>query len=544
MKSATLPLPAVPGLLQGLSPHLMEWLEDFRKLRQRSPRILHIGNIANNGYNNAKLLNRAGLDCDTVCYDYYHVMGCPEWEDADYHGDTRSEFSPTWQDVELRGFVRPNWFVQGPLATCLDYLLAKREGRAEEADRIWERLNSEREVACALRRWDASRPSYAARAKRLASKFARKFWKAPYLVAQRYPPAHWAVLNTMVPGSSRFTRAVRRACRDFARLFPDRADQLRPTDLVRQAHPFHRWAKLFRHYDLVVGYSTDGVAPMLTKNVPYVAYEHGTIRKIPFEPTPQGRVCALTYRLADFCFVTNCDNNVAADELGLHNYRWVPHPINEDAHPTTEPDRVRREVREKLRAQFVIFHPARHHWNAKRDTNWDKGNDILIEGFARFVKEACSTAGAVFVEWGQTIADSKALLAKHGIEKNVLWIQPQPTPRMNAYIQAADVLADQFCIGGFGGIMPKGLLFGTPNLIYLKESVLRWCLPELPPFVNARTPDEVFAALKRLYEDPAYARQIADQGRAWYARYHSSRVVADAFAEAVRTAVSDKRKES
>src|SRR6476646_2646104 len=98
MKSATLPLPAVPGLLQGLSPHLAEWLEDFRKLHQRSPRILHIGNIANNGYNNAKLLNRAGFDCDTVCYDYYHIMGCPEWEDADYYGDVRDDFSPTWQE--------------------------------------------------------------------------------------------------------------------------------------------------------------------------------------------------------------------------------------------------------------------------------------------------------------------------------------------------------------------------------------------------------------------------------------------------------------
>ena len=66
----------------------------------------------------------------------------------------------------------------------------------------------------------------------------------------------------------------------------------------------------------------------------------------------------------------------------------------------------------------------------------------------------------------------------------------------------------------------------------------------MPPVLNTRTADEVFHALKRLYEDREYARRIADDGRAWYAKYHSSRVVAYAFTEAVRSAVARPRKES
>ena len=46
------------------------------------------------------------------------------------------------------------------------------------------------------------------------------------------------------------------------------------------AATFPRWAKLFGHYDLVCGYATDGMYPMLVGNVPYVAFEHGTIRQI------------------------------------------------------------------------------------------------------------------------------------------------------------------------------------------------------------------------------------------------------------------------
>lgn len=71
---------------------VFQWLDAFRKSHGRPPRILHIGNIANNAYNNVKLLNKAGLDCDVICYDYYHIMGCPEWEDADFDGDVKNQF--------------------------------------------------------------------------------------------------------------------------------------------------------------------------------------------------------------------------------------------------------------------------------------------------------------------------------------------------------------------------------------------------------------------------------------------------------------------
>ena len=57
-------------LLVSLSRENRHWFDDFCKRQGRAPRVLHIGNIANNAYNNAKLLNDAGLDCDVICYDY------------------------------------------------------------------------------------------------------------------------------------------------------------------------------------------------------------------------------------------------------------------------------------------------------------------------------------------------------------------------------------------------------------------------------------------------------------------------------------------
>lgn len=91
----------------------------------RPLRVLHIGNIANNAYNNARIQRQFGVDADVLCYDYYHVMGTPEWEDGGL--TTRPDPDmPNWWTTNLRGFARPDWYAQGPLDLCLAYLDARR----------------------------------------------------------------------------------------------------------------------------------------------------------------------------------------------------------------------------------------------------------------------------------------------------------------------------------------------------------------------------------------------------------------------------------
>lgn len=103
-------------------------------------RVLHIGNVANNAYNNAKMLRSAGVECDVLCHDYYHIMGCPEWEDGDFEGSFGNQNFPDWHGVRLKGFRRPKWFAQGPMKWSIDYLLARRRGQRFRAFLYWWRL--------------------------------------------------------------------------------------------------------------------------------------------------------------------------------------------------------------------------------------------------------------------------------------------------------------------------------------------------------------------------------------------------------------------
>lgn len=289
-------------------------------------------------------------------------------------------------------------------------------------------------------------------------------------------------------------------------------------------------------YDLVVGYSTDGIYPLIVDR-PYFAFEHGTIRSIPFEITGQGRLCSLTYRLARHAFITNADNNIAAKKLGMTKYGFLPHPLNDQEVDEVAASTLRTELREKLKTDFVILHPARQHWTSERHPSWEKGNDYFIEGFAKFVHEQCPTAAAVFVNWGQTLEASRSLLAKLGVADRVLWIEPQSNRRLLTYIKATDALADQFFLGSFGGIMPKALRLGRPCLIALDEERHRWCFPEMPPIINARTPAEIYAGLSRLVHDRAFAHSFKTEGPRWYGTYHSLNLVASRFLDEMRKVV-------
>ena len=119
----------------------LAFLKEFEGAHGRPLRVLHIGNIANNAYNNALIQRQFGIEADVICYNYYHVMGCPEWEAASFDGRVDSTF-PDWWATELGGWQRPDWFVQGPVCECLSYLRAKNAGDSGAAAYFWALLQA------------------------------------------------------------------------------------------------------------------------------------------------------------------------------------------------------------------------------------------------------------------------------------------------------------------------------------------------------------------------------------------------------------------
>ena len=461
------------------------------RVPERPLRVLHVGNVANNAYLNARLLNAAGLDCDVLAYAHYHIMGCPEWEESDFSG-TIEESHPDWRAVDLKGFERPRWFAHGPLGDAVSYLEARRR-QSPAVEQRWKRLEFRRELITAGR-WQWLR-----RLRKLLTK-----------------PAAAAPLASAAPGSAEAELRAYGAHRGWS------------IDAV---------ARLFGHYDVIHGYGAEPVLALASGVRPYVAFEHGTLRSLPFEPSIEGRLTALAYQRADAVIITNADNRAAAGRLGIQNFRFVPHPINETPPDAQAVARLRADLTTHLKADFLVFHPSRHHWGPERNPHLEKGNDRLIEGLARLFHERPGAA-AVFVKWGATLDSTQSLLRDRGIAGRVHWIDPVPGPALARYMAAADVVADQFYLGAFGAITPRALGLGTPALLHLDVDVHQWAFAEAPPVINASAPEEIAGSLRRGYDDRSWLTDLGRRGREWYDRFHSNEVVRRALMETYRAVVS------
>ena len=389
------------------------WLDRFAREHGRPLRVLHVGNIANNAYLNAKFLRRAGVDCHVMSYDYYDVMATPEWE-----GDA----------------PRPLWFAQGPARMCAEYLEALVEGDVVRAQL--------RKRQLALARWllapVALRPSQSGfrrfvlggyfEARRTASRLRiRSLWLISWLwnwwqrnaglrirsvVRRAGGVGSASAIDSNAGGPQPVDGAEARLGRsaelvsEFDRLFPDREDRLTTAEALDWFWRVGDWERLFARYDIVQCYATDPIRALVTAKHPYVAFEHGTLRDFTMGDDPLHRLNALAYRSADHVLITNGDCLAYAERLGIDRYTPMVHPVDVEQHATARVGRA-AEIRRRLGADTLLLCPLRHDWAIK-------GTDVHLRALPELVKQHGPGTVLALCEWGAEIDRSVELIESSG----------------------------------------------------------------------------------------------------------------------------------
>ena len=435
-------------------------------------RVVHIGNIANNGYINTKLLRRAGIEADVI-FDERHILSRPEWEDAPLPG-AYAYYQPLDDEARRAGWAPPEW----------------------------------------------ARP---ARDLRTAGRFKGDLPLRALRRAVRHVAPTYRRLAPLYAPLERELGALTRL--DVAKaLFVSAYFDLSVGPL----------AQLAGRYDAMQAYATHPVFPLLsTPRWPYVAFEHGTMREIPFEGTWRGRLLSLAYRQARKVIITNPDVIASARRLGLENYVFIPHPLDEEKY-RPGPSTLRAQL-EAEGVDFVLLCPSRHDWQIK-------GTDRMLRAFAELVRTDRPNALLLLNEWGAEVERSRALIDELGIGRNVRWLQPLPKLRLIDAYRAADVVLDQFLIGTFGAVAPEAMACGTPVVMAFDSELHRWCFSELPPVVDGRTPEQIYAALRRLAEDEDERERLGRRGRAWIERHHGWRLVVGRHVEIYEDVLDGKRR--
>ena len=529
------------------------WIADFVQAYGRAPRILHVGNINNNAYQVAKLLNAAGADCDVLCADYYYSMANPEWDDADFVGDVGSRDFPAWHKVNLGGFARPAWFAQGPRRLAIAYLLARRRGNAKKAGQLWKKMGRARQYLVfrensgakkLLLRLEGFRNSMALGLGYVGSTLRELFTsnrifrlrlKSRFGHLRNEERQALATLDTVAT-----TRA--RLQRDAARFFPNRkfAFGTQCDDHIRAAALY---APLFEQYDLVQAYATDPVWPYLAGYPSYVAWEHGTLRDTPYEDSDLSRLTLLAYARAKAVYVTNVDcydsavyitkNSHAPIVCGLHGFDTERMLQKQRRAGVTGFDRARYAAPNER----LFFCPARIDIDPHYGT-YLKKNDLLYRALGRLWRETGGGFRVLQLESGNDVAALQALIHREcpEMEASVTWHAPFQKAEYDQILQNAELVFDNLLLPLMGGNGIETLMSGHAALVNrrIPEALLLRFFPEMWPVLEIEDEGDIYLAAQKALTDPAACTALAQKGQQWILKYHGHAAIVQRHLQAYR----------
>lgn len=461
---------------------------------------LHICNLANTAYGYCKILDEAGCSVDLRCHDIKHLMSQPEWDDLELDpADFPDENNFYDNTADFGSYQRPAWYQNADLLR-LDTTLIK---------------------------------------------FLRKI--IPARTRQRLMPLYCTLLgyksSILETGNNTKTRDSSHAslrtdllenCASLARESGQYGPEWTLSQrCLRAFRPHAYWLDShIQNHDVVFAYVLSPIYAMVHGQIPYVSVEIGTMRDIPFDGTDVGKMLALAYRKSNAVIITNPDNRQQAERLGISNYLFCPHPLDEDVYvPAEHVTPLRKEIQNTYGAEIVIFAPARQNWEIK-------GNDKFIKAFAQILKHNIN-AVLLIPGWGQEVNRTKKLCADLQIDNRVSWLRPLSERTLVKYYQAADFVLDQFQLGVFGQTTPKAMSCGKAVLTSYVKDLHDWCFSEHPPLVACSSEKEIFDAMHNMCVSSSARAQTGEAGRAWVIQHHSKSVVRNILTGAMKQAMAD-----
>lgn len=506
---------------------------------------------------------------DLICYDMYHIMACPEWEECDIDISNIDQHEPKWFQQNLQGYVRPTWFAQGPQQIALQYLIAKNSPGIVNfvmSKILWNELCIYSNLI--PKRWYVKLSIF------IYTKFARvriatlsperlydALHKVIYKILKYYRPSIYCarllsglILFPYITWKSIIRKlspaAVNRNSIDmeidlridwllnqFKLSFPDRIDQLKREDVSQYFLHYSLWKKLFSFYDVVIGYSTDGIYPLIASKDSFVAFEHGTIRDIPFEDSAIGRIAALVYSEAKVTYMTNADSIEQAKLLKAKNIIYGLHGFNDKvivSRQSKNDSAFDRRIK-SLQGKKIFFAPARQHW-VSGFPSWRKGNDLIIRAAQKVKKEFPDQFHIIFVEWGNDVENSKDLIKNLNMADCCTWIKPlSKSDLLQAYAKV-DCVIDQFTLPCIGSITLEAVAQGCPVITALNDESITEFYGEKLELLNCTTVDQIASAMTNVLNNDKSIQESVIKSSGWFKKYHTKSLLLSKLIAAIELA--------
>lgn len=197
-------------------------------------------------------------------------------------------------------------------------------------------------------------------------------------------------------------------------------------------------------------------------------------------------------------------------------------------HKEYEQDKMREASRksplaaqmQQLRSEneLIILQYVRQVWKPIRDKWSLKGNDLLIKGYAEFLKKyPAVTSKLVLFEYGVQVNETKELIRELGIENQVVWLPKMSRKDLMHFISISDVVVGElhhswltYCV------VFETLCLGKPLLHKRNDEEFKDAYPDLYPMLHAFSAETVLDGLSQLVDNKEAVQKIADESHKWF----------------------------
>ena len=201
---------------------------------------------------------------------------------------------------------------------------------------------------------------------------------------------------------------------------------------------------------------------------------------------------------------------------------------------------VKRLRKKYADRELVFFHPSRQLFlkRNRHSDRFNKRNDTLLHGYARYLSRADKKTVLVLVEKGpdEDIAAAKRLIGNLGIGDHVEWIPEMSNKKLRAYY-----LLDQTVVCGYfnkhiqrlSNVGREASFYGRPLITGYGDFHRLLYGDDQPPHVfPAVTAGQVLDAMTRLAAmSPEDRRAMGEAATAWFMRHHTFEAVLPRYIE-------------
>lgn len=184
---------------------------------------------------------------------------------------------------------------------------------------------------------------------------------------------------------------------------------------------------------------------------------------------------------------------------------------------------------DKIRTEndLVFVQHVRQIWKNPPDFWSGKGNNKLIEGYARFLETHPGIKSVlVLFEYGTDVAASKRLIRQCRIEDQVIWMPKMSRKELMRVLGIADLIIGELHHSWISyGVVLEALSIGKPIMHYRRDEEYVNDYPVLYPMLNANSAGTVYSGLEYFVANQCEMRSIGARGKEWFLEHCVKRAV-------------------